>query len=340
MRVRLVLACAGLATLAAPSALAQVVINEIRIDQPGTDVDEFFELAGPPGTSLTGLTYLVLGDSSTLGSGVIEEVVDLSGSVIPPSGFFVAAEPTFTLGTADLTATLDFENGDNVTHLLVSGFTGPLPSNDLDTNDDGVLDVTPWTAVLDRVAVILENNPPTGTEYHYGPPTVGPDVGFAPGAVYRGPDGTGTFSSWNVGDFADLTLTDTPGSPNANGGILVGTGGVQTLVVDVGAAYAGDLYVVGTNFTGTAPGTSIGGVLVPLNIDALVLVCLENANSSIFANTFGTLDASGRAFAALNLPPLPPIAAGLALNSAALVLDAATGVPALATNPVPLDLFP
>ena len=35
-----------------------VVINEIRIDQPGLDDDEYFELAGTPGTSLAGMWYV------------------------------------------------------------------------------------------------------------------------------------------------------------------------------------------------------------------------------------------------------------------------------------------
>ena len=61
-----------------------VTISEIRIDQPSTDNDEYFELAGAAGTSMNGLTYLVIGDG-TGGSGVIEAVVDLTGQSIPPA---------------------------------------------------------------------------------------------------------------------------------------------------------------------------------------------------------------------------------------------------------------
>lgn len=137
-----------LATVWSTSAEAQVAvtISEIRIDQPSTDNDEYFELAGAPGTSLDGLTYVVLGDG-TGGSGVVEAVVDLTGLVIPASGYFVAAESSFSLGTADLTTTLNHENDDNVTFFLVEGFTG-ANADDLDINDDGALDVTPWTAAL------------------------------------------------------------------------------------------------------------------------------------------------------------------------------------------------
>ncbi len=201
------LAAAAVATLAAVPALAQTpVLSEIRTDQPATDNDEYFELAGNPGASLSGLTYLVIGDSAGGASGVIEEVTDLTGSIIPPSGFFVAAEATFSLGAADLTTDLNFENSDNVTHLLVAGFSG-ANGQDLDTNDDGVLDLTPWSQIVDLVAIIVEENPPTSTEYHYGPPVVGPDGFSAPGHVSR------CSAAWTVSRFP-LGLDDTPGAAN------------------------------------------------------------------------------------------------------------------------------
>jgi hypothetical protein len=119
------------------SAAPDVKISEIRIDQPADDTDEYFELIGAPSTSLDGLTYLVIGDgSSPSASGVIEEVTSLTGQSIPSSGYFVAAESMFTLGTANLVTDLNFENSDNVTHLLVEGFSGSN-GDDLDTNDDG-----------------------------------------------------------------------------------------------------------------------------------------------------------------------------------------------------------
>jgi hypothetical protein len=133
-------------------AAQTVALSEIRIDQPSTDNDEYFELSGSAGTSLTGMTYLVIGDG-TGGSGVIEAVVDLTSQSIPGSGFFVAAESTFTLGTADLTTTLNFENSDNVTHLLVDGFVGSN-GDDLDTDDDGTLDSTPWSSIVDCVGLV------------------------------------------------------------------------------------------------------------------------------------------------------------------------------------------
>ncbi|MEE9296678.1 MAG: hypothetical protein V3W34_17175, partial [Phycisphaerae bacterium] len=138
-------------------------------------------------------------------------VVDLTGQTIPASGFFLAAQPGRTLpGTPDMLANLNFENSDNVTHLLVAGFTGRL-NLDLDDNNDCTLDVTPWAIELDRIALVEEGNPPVDTECHYGPPQIGPDLTFVPAQIFRCPDGTG---AWQIGVFNPLGDTDTPGAPN------------------------------------------------------------------------------------------------------------------------------
>ena len=184
-----------------------IFISEVRIDQTGSDSDEYFELAGTAGTALDDLTYLVLGDSGSTGSGIIEQTVDLSGHSIPAGGYFVAAQSSFSLGTAQLVTSLNFENGDNVTHLLVRGFQG-ANGNDLDTDNDGVLDETPWLEIVDLVAIIEEENPPGSTEYHYGPPTVGPDDGAVPGLVFRCQGG------WEIGSLDVSTGDDTPGAAN------------------------------------------------------------------------------------------------------------------------------
>lgn len=194
-----------------PLSLAEgQVINEIRVDQPSTDDDEYFELFGTPGQSLAGLTYITIGDGAG-GSGVVEAVVDLTGVSLDGNGRLVVAESTFTLGIADLTADLAFENSDNVTHLLVSGFSG-AGGDDLDTDDDGTLDVMPWTSVLDCIALLEESAvPPVNTEFTYCADTVGPDGAFVPGHVYRSPDGTGAFA---IGAFDPVGGNDTPGTAN------------------------------------------------------------------------------------------------------------------------------
>ena len=188
------------------NGLPTIRINEIRIDQPGDDNDEYFELFGPTNASLDGLTYLVIGDGPGDNSGVIEAVVSLSGLNLSASGFFLTAENTFSLGIPNLVANLNFENGDNVTHLLVQDFTGSN-GDDLDLDDDGVLDITPWASILDGVALLQST---TGGDRTYSDITVGPDGSFVPGHVYRDPDGTG---AWQIGGFT-LGTNDTPGVTN------------------------------------------------------------------------------------------------------------------------------
>lgn len=200
-----------------------LVINEIRIDHEGTDTNEYFELRGNPGDSLAGVSYLVIGDGGS-GSGIIEEFIDLSTHSLATDGLFLATEDTFTLSSlffVDLllpAGDLNFEQNDNVTHMLVANFFG-AEGMDLDTDDDGVFDVTPWSEIVDLIALVEEPNPPTSTEYHYGPPAIGPDPGSGMGHVYR----CETAATWVIGQFLlDASVPpdgvvdseDTPGATN------------------------------------------------------------------------------------------------------------------------------
>ncbi|MEO0649584.1 MAG: hypothetical protein AAFZ65_02755 [Planctomycetota bacterium] len=321
------------AAIAAAPALAQdVVINEIRIDDPSTDNLEFFELAGAPGTSLDGLFYITIGDGSN-GDGQVEEVTDLAGLSIPADGFFVCVNTNVTaVASPDLVNGLSFENSDNVTHLLVSDFTG-ASGDDLDTDDDGVLDVTPWTAVLDQVALAEELTvPPTGTEFFYGDVVAGPDGSFVPGHIFREDDATGELTHWAIGIFDDTIGLDTPGEPNADAGRLPSSfGGGIGLALNFDASFAGQLYFVGASTSGTAPGLPLGGVVVPLNFDAVTNLSLTLANSGTFVNTLSTLDANGDAFAQIVLPAVPALV-GQTLNAAAVVIDPFTGLAVAASN--------
>jgi len=210
--------CADFAALtsACSAAAAPVVINEIRIDQPGEDLSEYFELKGAPLTSLDDLTYIVIGDGAgAAASGVIEVVVSLAGQSINGSGFLLVTEPTFKLsGTVDLvvpgTNGINFENADNVTHLIVRNFTGAL-NDDLDLENDGVLDSTPWDAIVDSIALVntTQPAPSSGADWWYGP-RIGPDGGGTPGQIYRcWPQGY-----WQLGTFEVLGGVDSPGAVN------------------------------------------------------------------------------------------------------------------------------
>ena len=188
-------------------ASGAVIINEIRNDQAGLDNDEYVEffVSSPP-ESLNDLTFIVIGDDYP-SSGNIEHVTPL-GSLTATSPYFLMAQSSFSLGpTVDHVTDLNFENSDNVTFLLVSGFTGNL-NDDLDTNDDGTLESTPWSSVVDGLSFL--EDPIFGDKLYadaLGLPTVGPDGNFVPSHAYRDRNGT-----WQVGPFA--IQLDTPGAPN------------------------------------------------------------------------------------------------------------------------------
>lgn len=201
-----------LAALAFASPAFALSINEIRTDNGGTDTDEYFELLGTPGQSLAGYTYVVIGDG-TGSCGTIEAVLDLSPYSIQADGYFAACRNTApTLSGYDVIglSALNFENSDNVTHMLVQGFTG-TNAQDLDTNNDGVLDITPWSAIVDAVGIIGPNTVDcaAGVEYVYATNTVGPDGTFTPGHVLICDGG------WYVGLFELVGGYDSPGVANA-----------------------------------------------------------------------------------------------------------------------------
>ncbi len=182
-------------------------INELRISSPGDsdDTSNFVEIVATPDTGLTGLTLVVL--SGEFAPGQVDFAVDLGAGITDGDGIFLLANPNggAALDPGDLAAELDFF-GSPSTFLLVEGFTGAA-DDDLDTDDDGVLDITPWTTVLDGVSLIDGDGTP---DRSYAATLVGPDGDFAPAGLAARPDGSGAFVPLEFGSFSD----DTPGAPN------------------------------------------------------------------------------------------------------------------------------
>ncbi len=113
------------------------VINEFVVDHTGTDTAEFVEILGDPFTDYSNYTIVEIeGDGTS--SGLVDDGV-------------------FTLGTTDENGywTTPFQNNvienGSVTLLLVEGFTGSV-GDDIDTDNDGTIDVTYWTSIVDGVA--------------------------------------------------------------------------------------------------------------------------------------------------------------------------------------------
>ncbi len=279
------LTVATLALCFAPTAFAQnVVLSEIRVDEPGFDLSEYVELAGVAGTSLNGLSIVVVGDGDA-GSpnGVVESVIALSGSV-GSSGRFLVAEATFSFSaTPDLYADFEFESSDNTTFFLVSGFSGGV-GTDLDTNDDGTLDNTPWTALLSSVAFVRNASPDgVSNEFYYSATTVGPVGGDSPAHAYLCADS----AAWKAGALDPASGNDTPGAANPACGSSIAlefselrtkqpgddTDEYVEFVGTPGAPLAGLTYVVigDKAASGTNPADYVGFVEMALPLDGAVV---------------------------------------------------------------------
>ncbi len=187
-----------------PLSSGAVHISEIRIDTAAA-IPTSSRAGGPAGRIPDGLTYLVIGDGAS-GSGTIENVTDLSGLSLEADGYLaVHKSGTTPVCTGyDLDMVLNFENNDNVTHMLVSGFSG-ADGDLLDTDQDGVLDVTPWSSIVDDVALIDEIG---GGDLVYSSNTVGPDGAYVPGLVLL------CNGIWSFGSF-DLCVHDSAGAANS-----------------------------------------------------------------------------------------------------------------------------
>lgn len=172
-------------------------LTEISVSTAGRD-REFVEIAGPPGRSLADVHLLVLDRG-----GVIVEVLDFPGAVMPADGHFVAASPTAERAY-DLTPDAVFPDNRfpnfTGTFLLVRGFTGGT-GDDLDSDNDGGLDETPWERRLDGLALRSGLG-----ERVYARPVFGPDGGFLPAGFFR------CGEEWRPLDFR--SPDGTPGLPN------------------------------------------------------------------------------------------------------------------------------
>jgi hypothetical protein len=199
-------------------------LNEIRLDslEPNQDV-EYAEIMGVPGTPLDGYALVVLGDSGedigplATDSGFVEAVVRLDGYTIPADRCLLVHSAALLWNTPDVVADLHLEDVDNITVLLVEG-AKCWEGEDLDWNDDGVLDFTPWSAIVDSVAIAC-GTPGTVSEWTYAP-TFGPSDGFPVFQVARCAD----TNEWRAGGvYYTPGSVDTAGTMNApcNGSLCV-----------------------------------------------------------------------------------------------------------------------
>jgi uncharacterized protein len=177
---------------------AEPVINEFSASTAGTDV-EYVEIFGDPNTDYSAYKVLEIEGDSGTAAGTVDEVISLGTT--DANGLYLVNLPANAL-----------ENG-SITLLLVKNFTGAL-TNDLDTDNDGVFDSTPWDAIIDAVAV----NDGGAGDVTYGLPVLGvayDGLPFAPGGASRIPDGvdTDTAADWVRNDFDLAGIPSFDGTP-------------------------------------------------------------------------------------------------------------------------------
>lgn len=122
--------------------------------------------------------------------------------------------------------------------------------------------------------------------------------------------------------------------------VPLSAGGTQVLDLSAGPTVGpGLLYLVAGSMTGSAPGFSLGGVHVPLVIDAYTMLTVNSANQGPFVGTLGLLDGTGQGSASIAVPAgTAPSLAGATLHHAMILVNLAQGAVLSASNPVELQL--
>ena len=189
----------------------EVGINELRISSSGSgdDSSNYVELVAEPGTSLDGLSLLVV--SSEFEPGRVDFAFDLAGTTVDDDGRILVrnADLTTVIPQAepeanDVVASFDFF-GSPSTFLVVDGFEG-AQGDDLDTDNDGTPEGLTG-AVIDGVSLVDGDST---ADVNYADTVVGPSGNFPPAGVARDPDSTGGFVQLEFGDVSQ----DTPGTEN------------------------------------------------------------------------------------------------------------------------------
>ncbi len=184
-----------------------VLINEVLASHTGTDDTEYVELFGLPGTTLEGLSLIVVeGDSS--GAGTIDRRLDFEASdILGSNGFYLIGNPVGLAANYGVVPNIEVEDN----YLENSSLTVALVETASISGDS----VSGDEVVLDAVGIDDGGN---GDMFFFAAPVIGPDGDFFPAGVRRAVDGVDTdaASDWLISDFnlgADNTPTGGDTSP-------------------------------------------------------------------------------------------------------------------------------
>ena len=181
----MVLALGVIAISASQQTLAAtgdaVLLNEVLASHSGTDDTEFIELFGTPGTSLAGLSVIVV-ESDAFGPGTIDRRFDFKPfHALGPNGFFLLGNcggiPDEYGVNPDASIFDNYLENSSLTVALVE--TASLAGSS----------VAGTEIVRDAVAL---TDGDAGDTFFFGAPVIGPDGPFFPAGARRLTDGVDT----------------------------------------------------------------------------------------------------------------------------------------------------
>jgi hypothetical protein len=243
-------------------AAPAVFLNEISINPADADgTHEYVEIKGPAGVSLAGV-YFVSIEGEGASAGLADVVVDLSPYSIGSNGLLVITGFNGHVVPSETTLVIDsrfdavsgiLENGSN-SFVLLASLNAIVEGSDLDSNNDGTLDLPGSVVQVDAVG-----SRSAVTDQVYGAELVGSVANTTLGAMSRipGNNSTNDASAWYAGALLDpnpLTGQDNsdflgynPLNVTANfpGGAVL-TPGLENYAT--GASVPGSLYLAPVNY--------------------------------------------------------------------------------------------
>lgn len=295
----------------------------------GYDINAYIDLGGPgPGAGLEPLTVLanIAPDFEDFATAPLPEDMELLGR---PAVELTVSDTT---GVFQLTAILGHVDPSNTTHWITAGTTGHRGGSPgvmtmrIELGDVGQI-VPAGHRLRLRLTNVCDIDAPGSRRIRYVP----------------------YFSSTNTrleigpGNANWLDLPLIPYRPDLLPRLapVTATGGFNhTMLLRGGAARAGQIYLTVVGCSGEAPGSVIGGLPAPINLDWCTGIAFGAVNTVYFPQNLGTLDAAGEGFPGFALPPaFSPLVEGFRFTFAGVVFDPAGAVEGFA-GPATLVIEP
>jgi len=152
-----------------------VLINEVLASHTGTDDTEYIEFYGTLGTSLDGLSLIVVESDNGSSLGQIDRRLDFGPTdILGSNGFYLVGNPVGLAANYSVTPNINVSNN----YLENSSLTVAL----VETSSISGNSVTGGEVVLDAVAL---NDGGTGDTFFFGAPVIGPDGSYFPAGARR-----------------------------------------------------------------------------------------------------------------------------------------------------------